>query len=467
MKIALINPVNSLNVIRAPNLPKSLLNLLSSFKLSARGVFPPLNLAVVAALTPPDIEVRVIDECVEPVDFEGSYDLVGITAITTSALRAYEIAARFREKGTPVVMGGIHASMLPEEALEHADTVAVGEAENIWPRLIEDFKEGRMGRLYRAEALPSLDMVPIPRRDLLKSKDYMVFNTVQTARGCPHDCSFCTVTIFSGSRLRLRPVEKVVEELRGLKGKKVFFVDDNIAGDRRRAKELFRAIAPLKLGWGAQATVDVARDEELLRLMRWSGCHMLFVGFESFSQESLREAHKLVNKVDYYREAMERFHRHKIAVWGGLIFGFDQDRESIFEETMKFVGETGMEFAQFAYLTPLPGTALFQQLEKEQRLLTRDWSMYDMGNIVHRPARLSLAALERGQNNAWRTFYGLFSIAKRLGMVRSRRSLAYWALNLAIRRYVHKFFQAKDGWEYCEDEGLESSSVTDVAQKSF
>ncbi len=244
-------------------------------------------------------------------------------------------------------------------------------------------------------------------------------------------------------------------------------MDDNIAGNRRRAKELFRAIAPLRLGWGAQATVDVARDEELLGLMRESGCHMLFVGFESFSQDSLREAHKLVNKVDYYREAMERFHRHKIAVWGGLIFGFDQDREGTFEQTIKFVRETGMEFAQFAYLTPLPGTALFRQLEEEKRLLTRDWSMYDMGNIVHRPARLTPAALERGQNRAWREFYGLPSIARRLGMVRSRRSLAYWALNLAIRRYVHKFFQAKDGWEHYEPGDLEDAPVSDAARESF
>ena len=235
-------------------------------------IIPPLGLAMVAALTPPEVEVSLTDENVTVIDFQKETDLVGITALTVTALRAYEIADKFRAKGAKVVLGGIHPSALPEEASQHADAVVIGEAEGIWPNLIEDFKANKLQRVYKQVKRPSLLNLPIPRRDLFAEGAYYITNTLSTTRGCPYACSFCSVTSFFGHTYRCRPVEEVLKEIETLNQRKLIgFVDDNVVGNPKFAKELFRALIPYKVKWGAQASVTIARDDELLKLAAASG----------------------------------------------------------------------------------------------------------------------------------------------------------------------------------------------------
>ena len=249
--------------------------------------FPKLGLPTIAANTPPDVEVRIVDECVEDIDFNVDVDLVGISVMTYLAPRAYEIAAKFRARGVKVVLGGIHVSMCPEEAKEHADSIVVGESEKTWPILVEDFRRGELKSLYEEKDLPKLENLPIPRRELFKPNSYWTTNCVQTSRGCPFACDFCTVTIFGGNQFRLRPIEQVIEEVKRLKKGFVVFVDDNIAGNKAYAKQLFKALIPLKINWGSQASLTMARDPELLDLAAKSGCTALFIGVESISEENL------------------------------------------------------------------------------------------------------------------------------------------------------------------------------------
>ena len=239
MRLRLINPNNPTNAANVPFLQKGLL------KWNAKAYSPPLNLCMVAAYTPHDFEVSLTDECVEPVNLDEAVDLVALTAYTNNAQRAYEIADAFRERSVPVVMGGVHASSLPDEALSHCDAVVIGEAEGAWQRLIEDFSQGHLQRIYKNEKMVSMSDLPVPRRDLLNPQDYVTINTIQTARGCPQNCSFCSVTRFNGRTYRFRPVADVIAEIKRLPSKSLFIVDDNIYGHRKRSKELFEAMMPL------------------------------------------------------------------------------------------------------------------------------------------------------------------------------------------------------------------------------
>lgn len=248
---------------------------------------PPLSLPMIASLTPDDFDISISDENISPIDFNKDIDLAAITVMTPLAPRAYEIADRFRAKGVRVVLGGMHPSFLPEEAIQHADAVVIGEAEGVWAELLEDFKQGKLKQFYKCSSFPQLENLPIPRRELFPSKGYFTVNTVQVTRGCPFDCDFCTVTKFFGNKHRYRPIDEVVVEVSSLKGKSVVFVDDNIIGNIPYAKELFKALIPLKIKWLSHASINVARDEELLRLSAESGCVGYMIGFESISQESL------------------------------------------------------------------------------------------------------------------------------------------------------------------------------------
>lgn len=376
--------------------------------------FPKLGLPTLAANTPSGVEVRIVDEVVEDIDFNIDVDLVGISVMTYLAPRAYEIAAKFRERGIKVVLGGIHTSMCPEEAKNHADSVVVGEAERIWPRLIEDFRRGELKPLYEEKDLPKLDGLPVPRRDLLNRKSYWTTNCVQTSRGCPFACDFCTVTIFGGNQFRLRPVEEVVEEVRRLNKGFVVFVDDNIAGNKAYAKQLFKALTPLKINWGSQASLTMARDPELLALAAKSGCTALFIGVESISEENLLAANKKFNKVEKFREEFKRFHDHGILIQTGMIFGFDNDDESVFERTVEFLEENRIELAMFNILTPLPGTNLYKKMDAEGRIIDRDWAHYDGRHVVFRPRLLTPETLQEGFFWAYHNFYSVPSILKRV-----------------------------------------------------
>ena len=376
--------------------------------------FARLTLTTLAALTPPDIEVKITDENVEAVDFEEDVDLVGVTGMLMHAPRAYEIAERFRERKIPVVMGGPHASSLPFESKEHADTVVIGEAENVWQGLIEDFKHGCLKPFYRAESFCSMERLPFPRLDLLQKEAYMTVNCVQTTRGCPHQCDFCHVTHFFGKTYRCRPVDEVIEEVRRLEGDFIVFIDDNIAGNRRYAKELFTRLKPLKKKWASQASMTLTRDPELLKLAAESGCVSLFIGVESLSPENLKEVNKAFNQAYQFEEAMKALHDHDIMILAGFIFGLDHDDEGVFEKTLRFCERNRIELPSFFILTPLPGTALFQRMESEGRLLHKSWGQYNGATVVFKPRLMTEETLQRGFHWACKEGYSWGSIFKRV-----------------------------------------------------
>ncbi len=376
--------------------------------------FARLTLTALAALTPPEIEVKITDENVEPIDFEEEVDLVGVTGMVMHAPRAYQIAQKFRQRGIPVVMGGPHASSLPLEAKEYADAVVIGEAESVWQGLMDDFKGGRLKPFYKAEAFCSMKGIPPPRRDLLRQKAYMTVNCVQTTRGCPHQCDFCHVTHFFGKTYRCRPVEEVIEEVKRLDGEFVVFIDDNIAGNRLYAKELFTRLKPLKKKWASQASMTLTRDPELLKLAAESGCVSLFVGVESLSSENLKEVNKSFNRASHFEEALKALHDHDIMILAGFIFGLDHDDEGVFERTLRFCERNRIELPTFFILTPLPGTALFQRMESEGRLLHKDWGQYNGATVVFKPRLMTEETLQRGFNWACKEGYSWNSIFKRV-----------------------------------------------------
>jgi len=338
-----------------------------------------------------------------------------------------------------VVMGGMHPSALPEEAAEHADAVVIGEAENQWPRVFADFAAGRPQQFYRAEERPQLTNLPIPRRDLLHTNRYLTVNLVQTARGCPYACSFCSVTPVFGRCYRFRPVPEVMEEIRTLRSRWVGFPDDNIVASRRRAKELFEALIPLKLRWVGQGDLSMAKDEELLGLMARSGCMAMYIGLESLSQESLAAARKRVNLGVDYEEAIGKIHRHGIDIIGSFVFGLDPDGPDVFRRTVEFAERTKLGVAQFAVLTPFPGTPLYDQLRTEHRITNPDWSQYTMSKVVYRPLNMTAAQLREGRRYAYRRFYSRRSILRRSFVWRGGGGK--WVLRVAVNasyRRLHR-----------------------------
>lgn len=402
MKIRLIDPAYDDPLIR------------HSQKVIRNIWFARLTLTTLAALTPPDIDVSITDENVEAIDFEENVDLVGITGMVMHASRAYQIASRFRQRGIPVVMGGPHASSLPLEAKEHVDAVVVGEAENVWGDLLQDLRNGRLKPFYKSDGHFSMKGMPLPRLDLLRKKAYMTINCVQTTRGCPHQCDFCHVTHFFGKTYRCRPVEEVIEEVKRLEGEFLVFIDDNIAGNRDYAKELFTRLKPLKKKWASQASMTLPRDPELLRLAAESGCVSLFFGIESLSAENLKDVNKGFNRAHQFEEALKIVHDHDIMILGGFIFGLDHDDEGVFERTLRFCERNKIELPSFFILTPLPGTPLYQRMESEGRLLHKDWSRYNGATVVFKPRLMTEETLQRGFNWMCKEAYSWRSIFKRV-----------------------------------------------------
>jgi len=402
-------------------------------RLSARAgrLAPHLGIVTVAALTPPDNEVCVVDENVEEINFDDKVDVVGISAMTPNIIRAYEIADSFRQKGVTVVMGGFHPSFMPRETIQHCDSVVTGEAETIWPVVLRDIKSGKLKKFYKKNSFTNLETLPVPRRDLLDRKSYIMFNTVETSRGCPYHCSYCSVSAFFGKTHRSRPVQDVINEVENLKGVLIFFVDNNIVGMPQRAKNLFRALIPYKRKWIGQASLTIARDNELLALAERSGCAGLFIGFESVSQESIEEAGKNINAVKRYAEDIKRIQGHGIAIHGSFIFGFDHDDESVFERTVDFVLRQHLDSASFSALTPFPGTPVYHKLLRENRITTQDWSRY--GTAVFRPKLMSVEKLNEGCAWAWKECYSYRSVLKRLARPK-RLWFIHFLLNLGYRK---------------------------------
>lgn len=378
----------------------------------------PLAIPTVAALTPRDVEVTIEDENIEEIKYDDPVDLVGITFMTYLAPRAYQIADEFRKRKVPVVFGGIHPSMLPEEAIQHADSIIIGDAEKNWSQLIDDFKKNKMRKYYLNPVRPILDSSPIPRWDLLKHEAYNSF-LIQTTRGCPFDCDFCSSRIFMGGQLRHKPVDKVVKEIETLQktiGNRVItFADDNTAVDRKYAEKLFKALIPLKIRWICQTSIDIAKDDELLGLAAESGALYFLIGLESISQKSLDSVNKAkVNKAEMYVDAIEKIHSKGIAVFGSFIFGLDGDDESVFQKTIQFIQDSKISFVAFNILTPLPGTRLFTKMEQEGRILHKNWGEYHGGKVCFKPKLMSTKTLQEGFYWALKKVYSFENSFKRL-----------------------------------------------------
>ena len=433
MRIELINPNNPINAANVPFLQKGLFS-----SLKAKAYSPPLNLCMIAAYTPDDIEVSITDECVNSLDFDKTVDLVGITCLTATSARAYEIADAFRERGVKVVMGGIHVSSLPDEALQHCDSLVIGEAEGIWDQVVQDFRCGRLTRRYRNGNFVDLRGLPLPRRDLLNPGDYVTINTVQTTRGCPFNCSFCSVKLFNGGTYRFRPIEDVVEEIKSLPSRNVFFVDDTILTQKERTKELIKALIPLKIRWGSQSTILIAQDDELLEMAAESGCLGFAIGFESFWPNTLDEMGKSFNKPEYFHKLIKKIKSYGMIVWGSFVLGFDRDDEESIQFTIEMARNSKLDFACFNFLTPLPGTEVYHQLVREERLTDSNWGDYNMANLVFKPMKISGETLEREMRNAWLDFYSLKAICKRLGFRWKKFHPFIWLINLALFYYTRK-----------------------------
>ena len=377
----------------------------------------PLAVAQLAGLTPPEWERTFYDDRLERVPYDEPTDLVAMSVETYTARRAYQIAERFRQRGVPVVMGGFHPSLAPDDAAAHADAIVVGEAEGVWSRLLEDFRGGRLQSRYEAGERPELTGL-FPDRTIYAGKGYMDLALVETGRGCRFACDFCSISAFFGRSYRARPVEDVVAEVRGLRRRNVFFVDDNLAVDRGRTLALFEALRPLGIRWAGQVSVHVARDDELLDAMRQSGCMGVLIGFESLSPESTAVRGKGIHGVltDTYGAAMARFAKHRLAMYGTFVFGYEADTRASIAQTVEFALQHRLFFAAFNHLVPFPGTPLYRRLRLEARLISDAWWLaadYRFGDLAFRPAQLAPAELAEACLRARRRFYAWPQILRR------------------------------------------------------
>ena len=428
-----------------------LINPLNSHKrdevFDTSSISPPLSLGIVAALTPENWDIEIIDENFETFQYKEA-DLVGITALTSAAFRAYELAALYRKKGTKVILGGIHVSMVPEEAKEYADTIVTGEAEGVWEKVINDFESKSLKKIYRGELEDLVDSVK-PRRDLFHPS-YNYAN-IQTTRGCPMRCDFCSVHTFNGSKYRQRPVEEVLDEIEEIKHERLFFVDDNLIGytkqSAERAIELFKGMINrgLKKDWYCQASLNIADNHEVLKYAAESGCRMILIGIESEKVDQLKETNKKMNLkigVDHYEESFQKIHSHGISVLGAMVLGLDSDSVEDIKNRANYLINSGIDAMQATILTPLPGTGLFNRLKKEGRLLyteyPEDWQRYHFHEVIHKPLKMSHTELMGAIEDCWRTIWNEKTIyRKMLKTLKETKNAkaATWALTSNTERH--------------------------------
>jgi len=374
--------------------------------------FSLLSLLSVAAECPADTKIKIIDEQVENIPWNEHFDLVGITCMTALAPRAYEISAKFRKKKIPVVLGGIHPTLCPEDACRYADAVVVGDAEGIWQTVLVDAGTKTLKPIYRQHIPPDLwGIRPIPNT-LLDRKFYSTIHAVQATRGCPNNCSFCSVTAFHKHGQRKRPVDEVVKEVARIPEKFFILVDDNLTADQAYAKQLFEGLAPLKKLWASQSSLTIADTPHLVELAAESGCIGLFVGIETFSNENLTGVDKSCNQVENYKAAIQMFHKYGIIVEAGVVFGFDNDRYSGFENTLTFLDELEVDLIQASIFTPLPGTPPHSKLKS--RIFDLNWKHYDFHSTVFHPKHMSAQDLQNGHDWVTREFYRPMQILRRL-----------------------------------------------------
>jgi len=401
-----------------------------------RALYSPLaGLLAVAGVIPRDrYEVVLTDENIETIDFDLKADLVGISAMTCYANRGYEIADAFRARGVPVVMGGVHPSFMPQEALKHSDAVVVGEAELVIEKLLNDLEQGSMRGVYRSDRLYPMAGIPLPRYELIKSNRYVNRTFVQTSRGCRQGCNFCAEPSMNGLKVRARPVDEVVREIECCGARSISINDADFFGEPEHAKRVMRALKGLGIQWQAGVTSKLAQDDQMLELAAASGCTLLSIGFESISRETLMSVHKYVNRPETYAGLVEKVHSYGIMVFGLFMFGFDGDRASVFQETTQFNIDAKYDVCAYSVLTPYPGTFTWYEMRKAGRIVCYDWSQYDQANVVYLPKQMSSDELRLGQMSAYEKFYSPSSLARRFPYFGKRSRLQWSIYNLFMKK---------------------------------
>jgi len=432
LKILLISPISRRKILGADFF----------FKL------PSLGLPTIAAYTPPDCEVKIVDERINPLNFEDDADLIGITVMTPLAKRAYEIGDEFRRRRKAVVMGGMHVSALPDEALEHCDAVAIGEGELIWPQIIKDFKQGKLKATYKAEHLCDLSAALLPRWEIIDKSSYSPVDFIETTRGCPMNCTFCAVTQYFGGKYRTRPVNiieqqvakvKPVDKIFTLKNL-IFFIDDNIIANRKHCIELLTRLKHYNIQWLGQAAISVAKDEEILKLMSETRCLGLLIGMESLSKDTLEECGKRINNPAEYESAIAKLHLYGIGIKAAFLLGLDNDDVDSFAQLEKFIFKSSLDSIYLSILTPYPGTQLYRQMESEGRLIHKDWEKYDTAHVVFRPKKMTEQELQQWFFRIYKKALSVRSIVSRL--VRSRTAPTFFIPdNLAFKFCLSKMLR--------------------------
>lgn len=400
--------------------------------------YAPLTLTTLAAYVPPELNasIEIIDEGIEDVDLNIEADLIGMTVITGSSMRAYTLADHFRGRGIPVVLGGPHITLIPEDAQPHADAVVVGYAEDTWPQLLHDFAAGQLKPRYDQAPNLSLANRPFPKREMMKKQHYLTTHVFEATRACVHSCDFCVVPTAWGLKPFLKPVEEVVEDIKQHWARKIIFIDLNLIADKEYAARLFEALIPLKLNWFGLSTTLLGKDIPLLELAARSGCTGLLMGFESITPENLKRSLKGFNSPAQYKDLTALLHKHGITLMACFTFGLDSDTPDIFMQTAKFAVEAGIDLPRYAIVTPFPNTVLYKRLETEERILTKNWELYDAQHVVFQPKLMTPAQLYEGHETAWKYTYSYSAMATRY--LKSRiQTPVWWIANMGYRFYSH------------------------------
>jgi len=408
--------------------------------------YPIITLPHMAAITPAKYDVQIINENYDTLDFNINVDIVAITCYTMTAPRVYEIADEFRKRGKKVVLGGYHPTAMPAEAIKHADSIIMGMAEASWPRLLDDFEKGKLKRIYARDT--NFDMADVPplRRELIKHNPLL--GAMQTTRGCSNRCEFCAISSFCHHGVKQRPIKNVIEEIKNIPNRMFVIHDPHLTVNRKYAKELFREMIKnkIKKAWVANGTTNVLLnvDDDFLRLAKKSGCVEWFVGFESVSQAALNGIKKTHNKVDDFHKMIKRVHKHGMSIQGGIIFGFDEDTPDIFDATLQKLYELEIDVLEINILTPYPGTPLYERLDKEGRIFTKDWSKYNQIDVVFEPKNMTVEELYNGAKKVAKEYYSWKNIIKRntkiFTTVRRPGAILPAGTNLTFRKYYKADF---------------------------
>jgi len=406
--------------------------------------YPIITLPYLAAITPKKHSVEIINENYEDLNFDNGADIVGITCYTMTAPRVYQIADEFRRRGKTVVLGGYHPTALPEEALQHADSIILGMAEASWPKLLNDFENGKLKRIYTRDPNYNLSDIPAIPRELIKHNP--ITGAVQSTRGCGNKCEFCAIGSFWDHGVLQRPIKQVVEEIKNMQNKTFIFHDPHLTANPRYARELFKEMIKNKIRktWVANGTTNVLGriDDEFLSLARKSGCIEWFVGFESVNQAALNSIKKYHNQVENFKKMIKRVHDYGMTVQGGIIFGFDEDTLDTFDTTLEKINELEIDVLEVNILTPYPGTPLYIKMEKEGRLLTKDWSRYNQVDVVFQPKNMTVEELKQGASKVAKEFYQIRKIIQRgvkiFSIVKRPSALIPAMTNYTFRKYYQR-----------------------------